>query len=142
MRITWLAAGALLAACGHRVETSAGSADRQPVSGPLTGSWRASDGNLEVTLELTQQGDSVSGTGSYRAVDPGKLGCGGETIPASGKVTLAGALAKQQFGGRFGFVAGGWTPPYTATWIAPDSLRGGFMSVDRGQCPLILVRLR
>lgn len=142
MRMIWLAAGVLLTACGHRVDTAASSPDRTPDAAPLTGSWRGSDGNLVVTLSLSQSGDSVVGTGSYRAADTAQLGCGGESIPDSGTVALAGTLTKQQFGGHFRFGPAAWNPPYVATWLAPDTLRGGFMSVDRGQCPLLLVRQR
>ena len=67
------------------------------------------------------------------------MGCGGETIPASGPVTLSGKLNGSSFEGRMSF-AGTWTPPYLGTFIAPDSLNGHFMSVDRGGCPLILLR--
>jgi hypothetical protein len=33
-----------------------------------------------------------------------------------------------------------WNPPYIALLSSPDSLNGHFMSIDRGGCPLVLVR--
>lgn len=136
-RSTLLVLGLLLGAAGgacarSSVASSAGGA----------GEWLGTDGNLEVRMTLAVAGDSISGEGSYTLRDPGALGCGGETLPPSGRVSLAGSHAKGQFGGRFRFADGAWTPPFVAAWVPPDTLRGGFMSVDRGRCPLLLVRRR
>jgi len=90
-------------------------------------------------MTIDQHADSLTGSGTYTRADSATIGCGGETIPASGPVTLSGKLNGSSFEGRMSF-AGTWTPPYVGTFIAPDSLNGHFMSVDRGGCPLILLR--
>lgn len=135
--------GAAAESCSRSPRASSGGAGAGAGAGAAGQSeWHGSDGNLDVTLTLRVVGDSISGEGTYTVRDPGRLGCGGETIAKSGKASLAGLRAGAQFGGRFrlGEGDGAWTPPYSGAWIPPDSLRGGFMSVDRGQCPLILVR--
>jgi hypothetical protein len=105
----------------------------------LAGNWRASNSGLAIDMMIDQHADSLSGSGTYTRTDSATIGCGGETIPASGPVTLSGKLNGSSFEGRMSF-AGAWTPPYLGTFIAPDSLNGHFMSVDRGGCPLILLR--
>ena len=105
----------------------------------LTGNWRASNSGLALDMTIDQHADSLTGSGTYTRADSATIGCGGETIPANGPVTLRGRLNGTSFEGRMSF-AGTWTPPYLGTFIAPDSLNGHFMSVDRGGCPLILLR--
>src|SRR5204863_8169781 len=105
----------------------------------LTGNWRASNSGLAIDMTNNQHADSLTGSGTYTRADSATIGCGGETIPPSGPVTLTGRLNGTSFEGRMSF-AGTWTPPYLGTFIAPDSLNGHFMSVDRGGCPLILLR--
>lgn len=105
----------------------------------LTGNWRASNSGLTIDMTIDQNADSLTGSGTYTRAESATIGCGGETIPASGPVTLSGKLNGISFEGRMSF-AGTWTPPYLGTFIAPDSLNGHFMSVDRGGCPLILLR--
>jgi len=105
----------------------------------LTGNWRASNSGLAIDMTIDQHADSLSGSGTYTRTDSATIGCGGETIPASGPVTLSGKLSGSSFQGRMSF-AGVWTPPYLGTFIAPDSLNGHFMSVDRGGCPLTLIK--
>ena len=105
----------------------------------LTGNWSASNSGLAIDMRIDQHADSLTGSGTYTLAESATIGCGGETIPASGPVTLSGKLNGSSFEGRMSF-AGMWTPPYLGTFIAPDSLNGHFMSVDRGGCPLILLR--
>ncbi len=107
---------------------------------PLTGRWHASNAGLTVDITLDQVGDSVKGTGSYSIAANSSIGCGGETLSASGPVMLSGKLTGNAFDGRMSF-AGTWTPPYLGT-IRADSLNGHFMSIDRGGCPLVLLRQR
>jgi len=105
----------------------------------LTGNWRASNSGLSIDMTIDQHGDSLAGSGTYTRADSATIGCGGETIPLSGPVTLSGKVNGNSFQGRMSF-AGTWTPPYLGTFIAPDSLNGHFMSVDRGGCVLNLLR--
>lgn len=109
------------------------------VSATITGRWRGSGSGLSLVLALVQTGDSVRGEGTYSAV-PGAAGCGGETLPDSGRVTLAGTLADAQLRAHLRF-AGGWGPPLIASLVHPDTLRGRFMAVDRPGCALTLVRI-
>jgi hypothetical protein len=110
-------------------------------SGQLNGSWRGSNGGLSVTIALRQSGDSVTGSGNFQVGRNASLGCGGESLSSSGSVRLTGQLASGEFQGRMNF-ADTWTPPYLGVVISPDTLNGHFMSVDRGGCPLVLVRQR
>ena len=107
----------------------------------LTGTWRGTNGGLNVTTELQQLGDSVTGSGNFQVAANASLGCGGESLPASGSVKMTGHLASGEFHGRMNF-ANVWSPPYLGVMTAPDTLTGRFMSVDRGGCPLLLVRQR
>jgi hypothetical protein len=109
--------------------------------GRLSGSWRGSNGGLSVTIALRQSGDSVTGSGNFQVAQNASFGCGGESLPSSGSVRLTGQLASGEFQGRMSF-ADTWTPPYLGVVISPDTLNGHFMSVDRGGCPLVLVRQR
>lgn len=106
----------------------------------ITGEWRGRGSGLSLTLRLEQAGDSVRGDGTYSAVR-GAVGCGGETIPDSGRVTLSGELMGTRLRAHVRF-SGGWGPPFIASLVHPDTLRGHFMAVDRGGCPLTLVRTR
>jgi hypothetical protein len=54
-------------------------------------------------------------------------------------VTLSGKLAANDLQSRMTF-ADTWSPPYIGTRNVPDSIDGHFMSIDRGGCPLALVR--
>ena len=110
--------------------------------GPLTGTWRGTDGNLRVTIVLAQRGDSLVGDGIYSIADASRQGCGGADIPAAGPVTLAGLVAKGNVGGQLRFNVAAWTPPYIGSVATHDTIVGGLMSVDRGRCPLTLVRQR
>jgi len=110
-------------------------------SSPLSGSWSGSKGGLTVTIALQQSGDSITGSGNFEVVAIGSLGCGGESLPASGSLRMTGHLAAGEFQGRMNF-GDVWTPPFLGVVIAPDTLRGHFMSIDRGGCPLDLVRKR
>ena len=107
----------------------------------MSGSWRGSNAGLSVTIALQQFGDSITGSGNFQVASNASFGCGGESLPISGSVSLAGQLASGEFQGRMNF-AGAWTPPYLGVVIYPDTLNGHFMSIDRGGCPFILVRQR
>lgn len=107
----------------------------------LSGTWRGSNAGLTVFLTLRQTGDSLSGTGNFQVERDSSIGCGGETLSAAGALTLSGQLVGREYQGRMNF-ADSWTPPYVGTLVPPDTLNGHFMSVDRGGCPLVLVRQR
>lgn len=90
-------------------------------------------------MTLVQTGDTVRGEGAYAAVR-GVVGCGGETLPDTGRVTLSGELVEMQLRAHVRF-PGGWGPPFTAALVHADTLRGRFMAMDRPGCPLTLVRV-
>jgi hypothetical protein len=130
---------ALIVGCpGACSSQTAGSND-----GPnrLSGMWRGSNAGLSVTVTIQQSSDSVTGSGNFQLARNASFGCGGESLPTSGTVVLIGRLAAGEFQGRMNF-ADIWTPPYLGVVNAPDTLNGHFMSVDRGGCPLVLVRQR
>src|SRR5437762_5078773 len=129
----------VIGACHSSPVVQAGSTAEVSQATSLAGKWRASNSGLAVDVTIDQHGDSLAGSGTYTIATNASIGCGGETIPASGPVTLSGKLNGSSFEGRMSF-AGTWTPPYLGTFIAPDSLNGHFMSVDRGGCPLVLLR--
>ncbi len=131
-----IALSLVLAAC-PAVSTTRDNA--QSGNDSLAGTWRGYATGLSVLLTLQQAGDSVSGSGTFEVAQNASIGCGGETLPPSGTVTIGGKLQANQFQGRMTF-ANIWTPPYLGTRSRADSLVGHFMSVDRGGCPLVLVR--
>jgi hypothetical protein len=92
-------------------------------------------------MTVVQTADSVTGSGTYEVRDPAQIGCGGETIPPKGPVSLTGLLAADTLSGRFHF-SGDWSPPYRASLAGADSIKGNLMSVDRGGCSLVLTRQR
>lgn len=106
----------------------------------ITGRWHGRGSGLSLTLTLVQHGDSVRGDGSYAAVH-GAVGCGGETLPDTGRVALTGELVQTQLRAHLRF-PGGWGPPFTASLVHPDTLSGRVMAMDRPACPLTLVRVR
>lgn len=125
------------------VTCSPGASHRETAtSGALSGTWRGTDGNLRVTIALAQRGDSLTGEGTYSVADVSRLGCGGSDIPAAGPVTLAGIVEEGNVGGQLRFNVAAWTPPYIGSVATHDTIVGGLMSVDRGRCPLTLVRQR
>lgn len=126
---------ALVVGCPTARPSQAGGPDR------LSGSWRGSNAGLSVTIALQQSGDSITGSGNFQVSGNASFGCGGESLPTSGSVSMAGHLASSEFQGRMNF-ADVWTPPYLGVMTSPDTLSGHFMSIDRGGCPLILVRQR
>ena len=107
--------------------------------GSFSGRWQGNTSGLTVSLVLQQAGDSITGSGTYQVAPGSSLGCGGETIPSSGNVTLNGKLTDGNFQGHMSF-GDVWIPPYVGTLKAPDSVDGHFMSVDRGGCALTLGR--
>jgi hypothetical protein len=127
----------LLALMASACPSTKGAGDQ---SGSLSGRWHGTSQGLTLDVALTQTGDSVSGSGTFQAAPNSSMGCGGESLPSSGNVTVAGKSSGGQFQGRM-TLADTWSPPYLGT-ISADSLVGHFMSVDRGGCPLVLVRQR
>ena len=111
-----------------------------PDTASLAGRWRGGESGLTVTLDLRQQSDSVTGVGTFSVEPNSDPGCGAETLPAHGSVTFSGTVGGSDFHGRMSF-ADYWTPPYLGTRHG-DSLVAQIMSVDRGGCPLVLVKLR
>jgi hypothetical protein len=110
-------------------------------AGSLAGQWLGDSPGLHLSLTLSQAGDSITGIGTYEVHDAAQIGCGGETIPATGPVSLTGLLAADTVSGRLRF-SGDWSPPYRASLVGADSLKGNLMSVDRGGCSLVLTRKR
>jgi hypothetical protein len=140
MRRTFLAISLL----GLIVGCPAGNTTRNDVrtgNSALAGRWKGTNAGLTVALTIQQAADSLTGTGTYQAARDANIGCGGETLPASGSVTFGGELISGGFQGRMRF-DDTWSPPYLGTLNGPDSLNGHFMSVDRGGCALTLVRQR
>jgi hypothetical protein len=130
---------ALFAACSSPSVTKTDATSDVSQVASLSGRWHGTNDGLIVDLTLTQTGDSVTATGNYSVAQSSSIGCGGESLSASGPVTLQGKFAGAELSARMSF-AGSWTPPYLGTLVAPDSLNGHFMSIDRGGCPLVLVR--
>jgi hypothetical protein len=108
-------------------------------AGSFSGRWEGNTGGLTVSLILQQAGDSITGSGTYQVAPGASIGCGGETIPSSGNVTVNGKLTDGNFQGHMSF-GDVWIPPYLGTLKSPDSFDGHFMSVDRGGCALTLAR--
>jgi hypothetical protein len=128
-----------LAACSTKPPIQTDASAAVSMTSSLTGSWHGSNDGLTVDLTVVQAGDSVTGTGSYSIAPTSSIGCGGESLSGTGAVTLRGNLSGAELTGRMSF-AGSWTPPYLGTVLVRDSINGHFMSIDRGGCPLILVR--
>lgn len=111
----------------------------QPGSVNLKGAWNLSLSGVSATFTLTQSADSVSGSATYSANPANPPGCGGESLPASGSVSLNAQVTGNDIRGRMSF-DGRWTPPFNAAIASRDTIRGNLMSVDRGGCAFILVR--
>ena len=103
--------------------------------------WTGNDGNLDVTLTLTISSDSLWGQGTYTAKTPEEIRCGGAALAQSGPVTFSGQVTSDGIGAHANF-GSDWSPPYSGKLVGKDTIRGGFMSAEGGQCPLILVRQR
>lgn len=102
--------------------------------------WSGSTGDLTVKLWLVQNGDSVYARGSYQVAATKKVGCGGETLPDKGLVTMRAGGSLSHFAGKLLFDSG-WTPPFRASRTSPTSMSGRISSVDRGPCRLTLHRI-
>jgi hypothetical protein len=113
--------------------------ENQADAASVAGRWKGTNAGLTVSLTIRQIGDSVTGEGTFEVAPNASIGCGGETLPSSGAVTLSGKLAANDLQSRMTF-ADTWSPPYIGTRNVPDSIDGHFMSIDRGGCPLALVR--
>jgi len=119
--------------------TSTPAFTRAAVVAPPTSTWSGKSGDLSVNLILTQAEDSIFGRGSYQVASAKRIGCGGESLPASGLFTMRAKGNLQSFRGRFLFDAG-WTPPVTSARTNPGEINVSIHSVDRGVCVLRLHR--
>jgi hypothetical protein len=104
-----------------------------PPASTLAGDWRATTHGVAITLTLRWTADSVTGSGTYSVSPASTLGCGGGTLTGSGTVRLAAARAKDQVSGGMQF-SNGWTPPFLAVLVDPNTLGGFWMSIDAGPC--------
>jgi len=129
----------LAAACASPPVTKTDAPSSVVEPGSLTGRWHGASEGLTVDLTLAQAGDSVTGSGTYSVPQSSSVGCGGESLSGTGPVTLRGSVTGKELSGRMTF-SGSWSPPYLGTVSTSDSLNGHFMSIDRGGCPLALVR--
>jgi hypothetical protein len=82
-------------------------------------SWGGSSGDLSVNLWLVRDRDSVYARGTYEVAPTKKVGCGGESLPAKGRVTMRAKGNFEAFTGRLLFDTG-WTPPFSAKKNKPD----------------------
>lgn len=125
-------AGLLATACKGAYAPQPGSVD-------LKGAWNLTLSGVSAAFALTESTDSVSGSATYSANPANPPGCGGESLPATGSVTLNAQVTGNDIRGRMSF-DGRWTPPFNAAIASKDTIRGNLMSVDRGGCAFILVR--
>ncbi len=132
---------AILTAAFGSISCASRMTVQSKTAGSLAGQWQGDSPGLHLWLTVRQAGDSVTGDGTYEVRDAPQIGCGGETIPAKGPVSLTGLLAADTLTGRLRF-SGDWSPPYRASLAGADSLKGNLMSVDRNGCSLVLTRQR
>jgi cytoskeletal protein CcmA (bactofilin family) len=97
----------------------------------LTGNWRGSNGGLSVTITLRQAADSVTGSGNFRVATNASIGCGGESLPASGGDYL-GAAGNQNIGGRIhgSIRAAGGEIHVSGTVDRNATIAGGSVTLD------------
>jgi hypothetical protein len=105
----------------------------------LGGRWALTLSGVSATFNIKETADSVSGSADYSMDSGNPPGCGGESLPSRGSVTMMAQVAGNGITGRMSF-DGRWTPPFTASIASKDTVRGSLMSVDRGGCAFILVR--
>ena len=141
MRLASLALLAALACDGAASPTPSISLQSGSGLNRVDGGWVLTSATLTLSIALHQTHDSVAGTGRYSIADGEKIGCGGESLPPTGTASLTGQISGSVVTGRVDFDSD-WNPPFSATITAPDTLRGSFMSVDRGGCDLLMVRAR
>ncbi len=132
---------AILTAAFGSISCASRTTVQSKAAGSLAGQWQGDSPGLHLSLTVRQAGDSITGTGTYEVRDAAQIGCGGETIPGKGPVSLTGLLAADTLSGRLRF-ASDWSPPYRASLAGADSLKGNLMSVDRNGCSLVLTRQR
>jgi hypothetical protein len=100
-------------------------------------SWSGSTGDLSVNLWLVRDQDSVYARGTYTVAPRKRVGCGGETLPANGRVTMRAKGNFEAFTGKLLFDSG-WTPPFSARKTSATTMSGSIRSVDRGPCRIAL----
>lgn len=118
----------------HAFPVQLGTDIQQPYS------WSGSTGDLTVNLWLVADRDSVYARGSYTVAASKKVGCGGETLPPKGLVTMRAKGSFAAFTGKLLFDSG-WTPPFTARKTSATTMTGSIRSVDRGPCRMALHRV-
>jgi hypothetical protein len=118
-----------------------GTGAPHPGSVDLNGSWNLTLSGVSGLFAFTQKADSLNGTAAYSMNSGNPPGCGGESLPSAGTVSLSGQVTGIEIRGRMSF-DGRWTPPFNASIASKDTIRGNLMSVDRGGCAFILVRKR
>ena len=111
----------------------------RPGTVDLDGRWTLTLSGVSAIFGMKEAADSVSGSADYSMDSGNPPGCGGESLPSRGTVTMIGKVAGTGITGRMSF-DGRWTPPFTASIASKDTVRGNLMSVDRGGCAFILVR--
>ena len=113
----------------------------QPGTVDLGGRWALTLSGVSATFNIREVADSVSGSADYSMNSGDPPGCGGESLPSQGTVSMMGHVSGPGITGRMSF-DGRWTPPFTASIASKDTVRGSLMSVDRGGCSFMLVRER
>lgn len=130
--VSGVLAALLLAACGSDVSAP-------PTAERLDGRWTGSTQGVSISLDLRWTSDSVVGAGTWTAAADNTLGCGGGTLSGTGTLRLAAARTGQEMIGPTTF-SNGWSPPFVGVLGDSTTLDAHFMSVDRGPCPITLVR--
>lgn len=127
-------------ASGHSNHPSAPSFTPVATIAAPSNAWKGSSEDLSVELLFEQATDSIYARGSYTVAPTKRIGCGGETLYASGRFTMRAAGTERAFQGKLLF-DNGWTPPVTATRTSPNTIKVRIRSVDRGACVLTLHRV-
>lgn len=115
-------------------------APHSSTSAKPSNAWKGSSGDLSVELLFEQGVDSIYARGTYTVAPTKRVGCGGETLYASGHFTMRAAGTERSFRGRLLFDTG-WTPPVTASRTSANTIKAKIHSVDRGVCVLNLHRV-
>jgi hypothetical protein len=122
------------------VALGCGSSTTAVLDTSLDGPWstHAAGTGVGVVLNLVWSADSVTGSGTYTALDQ-SLGCGGTTLRGSGTVRFVAGRSGAAISGAMLF-DNGWTPPYTGSLENGSHISGAFRSIDAGSCGFDLYR--